>query len=443
MAALLEPAVRPRTRVAGMLRPRLRTTPSRLRLAVAAIVVAALAFGVLGETAATTRRDAARTAATESEPLLVRAVRLHDALADADATASATFVIGGAEPSKRRQRYLTDVTSASSALAVLGRRTDTSPETAAAVATIGRELPLYTGLIETARADNRQGFPVGAAYLRQASTLMRERILPAAAQVYAVEGRRLNSRYREGSSAGPVIAFALVAVLTLAVLIAVQAYLTRLTHRRLNVPLVAATLMFGAVAAWGLLGLAAEQRALLRAQRDGSDPVEVLSAVRVLALRAQADEGLSLAARGSGDASLADFAAAMQMLGVSGASDGLLSDARAFADRQGSAADIRGLSEQFHAYQRIHERVVGLASEGRFTAAADLSVGPSGRELVLADAIRRRLDRLITASQRRFEAAAADASSAVNGLWVAIPLLTCAGALLALFGVRLRLNEYR
>jgi len=33
--------------------------------------------------------------------------------------------------------------------------------------------PIYAGEIETARADNRQGFPLGAAYLREASGLMR------------------------------------------------------------------------------------------------------------------------------------------------------------------------------------------------------------------------------------------------------------------------------
>src|SRR4051794_3704921 len=90
-----------RRSVLGTLRPRVRTTPGRLRLAAVAIVVAALGLGVGGATAATTRRTAARAAATDLEPLLVRSVQLHDALADADATASATFVIGGAEPAAR------------------------------------------------------------------------------------------------------------------------------------------------------------------------------------------------------------------------------------------------------------------------------------------------------------------------------------------------------
>jgi hypothetical protein len=421
-------------------RLRVTSTPARLRVAAAAIIVAALGFGVLGTTVVTSRRDAAHRAATESEPVLLKALDLHDALSDADATVSATFVIGGAEPVARRQRYLADVSSASSALAVLGRQTNNSPEIAGAVLAIGRDLPVYTGLVESARANNRQGFPVGAAYLRQASTLMREQILPAAARVYAVEGRRLSGRYRSGTSAALVVIFAVAAVAIVAVLIGTQLYVARLTRRRLNLPLVAGTAVLLAAAAWGLLGLAAEQRALIRAQRDGSDPVEVLSAVRVLALRAQADEGLSLAARGSGDAYLADFEAALEVLGTP---RGLLADAAVLARRQGAGAGIKRLAERFAAYRSVHVRVAALEAEGRFTAAADLSVGEPGRELSIADAIGRDLDRLIAASQRRFELAAADASSAVRVLWIAMPLLTLGGALLALYGVRLRMNEYR
>jgi hypothetical protein len=224
------------------------------------------------------------------------------------------------------------------------------------------------------------------------------------------------------------------------VLIGTQLYIARLTRRRLNLPLLAGTVVLLVAAAWGLLGLAAEQRALIRAQRDGSDPVEVLSAVRVLALRAQADEGLSLAARGSGDAYLADFEAAIEALGTP---RGLLAEAAVLAKRQAAGGDIKRLAERFAAYRSVHVRVAALEAEGRFTAAADLSVGAPGRELSIADVIGRDLDRLVAASQRRFELAATDASSAVRGLWIGMPVLTLVGALLALYGVRLRMNEYR
>src|SRR3954451_10576125 len=420
-------------RLGRRLRPapfRLSTTPGRLRLAGVAILLGAVGFGLLGATAAASRRDAAVTAAHQTEPLLVRAVRLHDALADADATASATFVIGGAEPLARRGRYLADIADASTALAQIGRVTSSASERAA-VSSIARELPVYTGLVDTARADNRQGFPVGAAYLRQASEVMRSEILPAAARIYAVEGRDLQNRYRSGASRAAVVTFAGTGLLMLAVLIATQVFLARLTRRRLNLPLLAATVGVLAATAWGLLGLSAEQHALSRAQHDGSDPVEVLSAVRALALRAQADEGLSLAARGSGADSLLDFDDSMRRIGSGG------------GPRPLSDAGIQGLGEQFAAYRRVHSRVVGFEQAGEFTAAADLSVGQKGQELLLADRIRRSLDRLITTGQERFQAAAGDAVDAVDALWLAIPAIALASALAGLYGLRLRMREYR
>lgn len=425
----------------GRVRPRLSTTPGRLRLAALAILLGAAGFGLLGATAAKSRRDAAATAANQTEPLLVRAVRLHDLLADADATASATFVIGGAEPLARRRRYLAHIDDATGALAQIGHEAISARERAA-LSAIARHLPVYTGLVDTARAANRQGFPVGAAYLRQASGLMRGTILPAAATIYTAEGRDLQNRYRSGRSPLAVATFAGTVLLMLAVLVATQLFLARLTHRRLNVPLMVATIALLGAAAWGFLGLSAEQRALVRAQREGSDPVEVLSAVRVLALRAQADEGLSLAARGSGADSLLDFSDSMRRIG-SAAGPGLLSDAAWLAPDEDSRESIHRLDAQFDAYRLVHERVVSREQAGNYNAAADLSVGRKAQELRLADAIRRTLDGLITTGQQRFHAAALDAVHGVGALWIAIPAIALASALAALFGLRLRMREYR
>jgi hypothetical protein len=55
--------------------------------------------------------------------------------------------------------------------------------------TLSTDLPVYTGEIETARADNRIGYPVGAAYLREATTLMNSSLLPAAENLYSARTR--------------------------------------------------------------------------------------------------------------------------------------------------------------------------------------------------------------------------------------------------------------
>jgi hypothetical protein len=440
VAAVAQRAGTSRTGQRRALRAQLTTTPVRLVLAAIALAGGALTFGLVAATTANSRRDAADSVATRTEPLVVSAAQMHGALSDADATVSATFVIGGAELRASRQRYLADLNAASQALTVLGKQADVTPATRRAVLEIGRQLPVYAGLIETARANNRQGLPVGAAYLRQASGLMRQQILPAAAQLYGAEGRRLLGGYSQGTSATGFVTLALATVGMLALLVLAQVYLARLTHRTFNLPLVAATLLVVAVAGWALVAFGGEQRALGRAQRDGSDPVEVLSAVRALALRAQADEGLALAARGGGAANIADFDASMRMLGAGQRANGVLDEAQALAERHGSGGDVRRLDGRFADYLRIHQRVVSLSSQGKFRNAGELSAVTGLR---IADAVKRDLDTMIATSQRRFASAAADARSAVRGLWLAIPLLAAAIGALSVAGLWQRIREYR
>jgi len=69
------------------------------------------------------------------------------------------------------------------------------------LATLSAELPVYTDEAATARADNRLGLPLGAAYLREASALMRGTLLPAASDIYTRESRRLTGFRRPGDRA--------------------------------------------------------------------------------------------------------------------------------------------------------------------------------------------------------------------------------------------------
>ena len=67
---------------------------------------------------------------------------------------------------------------------------------------MNRVLTEYTGLIEAARANNRQGFPVGAAYLRQASRVLAGgRAAPARARWCASNSNGCKRRSRRGDTA--------------------------------------------------------------------------------------------------------------------------------------------------------------------------------------------------------------------------------------------------
>jgi hypothetical protein len=400
----------------------------------AAIVIVALLAGLLVVALTALRHSSADAVATRDEPVMAGAQQLYAALSDADATAATTYLRGGAEPPVLRARYLAALRTASLQLADLGRRVKGSDE-AAAVAAIAADLPVYSGLIETARANNRQGLPVGAAYVRQASQdYMRGRMLPASRQLYAAEAQRLTDHQHRGTDIDSVVGVVLAFGCLLAVLIQAQVYLAQRTHRVFNVPLVAATVVLVGLTAWTIIGMASARSALLRSQRDGTDSVQILSAARILALRAQADESLALVARGGGEQYVIDFD---QVDGLLEPPSGLLGDA---AGRTGAGASLtatwRGIRDE-------HARVAQLEHQGDFTTAVALAVGPGSREAQLFDRLNRGFTAPIAAAQRRFDKAAHDARSALTGLAIGIPLLLVVCVALALAGLQSRLNEYR
>lgn len=420
----------------GWLRGRLLTTPGRLALASILVVAGAAVCAILTTTAERSVQRASYAAGGQTEPLLVQAVTLYTALSDANATATATFLTGGLEPPRRRARYLADVRAASGALVTLTRESGTGAGARAALLAITTQLPVYTGLVETARADNRQSLPVGAGYLRQASALLTSTVLPAADRLYAIEADRLNSVYDSGTSTATIVAFTVAMAVALALLVAAQIWIGRLMHRVFNVAMLLATIMLAAGSAFTLVGMVAAQDALARAQRSGSDPVEALSATRVLFSRAQTDESLILVNRGSDETDQADFNVVVRVLAPARGADGLLAEVSEL-DRR-TAASTAALVAGFAAYRSLTDRIAAFETRGDTSAAIDAAIGSS-----TGDAVTANLDAQTAAAQRRFTRAAADATSSLSGLSVALPLVIVLAAALALFGLGQRLREYR
>jgi hypothetical protein len=431
-----------RRRVA--LRRQLATTPGRLRLAAALLALSAIVFGVVAAHAAGQRRHAVNSVAT-TEPLLVAAVKLSASLSNAHAIAAFSFLRSRPEPARSRRLYDDEMQQATVGVARLAREIGSSSGSGPAVRRITQTMPVYAGLIENARANNRQGFPVGSAYLRKASKTMRNGMLPAARDLYKIEAQHLTTSYRAGVSSATMLAVALAGCALLMLLARIQLYLARTTRRILNPGLVVATTLLLALLVWIVVAFTVQQSALAEAQATGSDPVELLTATRILALRAQADESIALAARGGGEEEprLHDVDRGFQA--VTRPIAGLLKQASAIAG-DGSAR-IDAIDGVYRTYLEAHSRVVQQVRDGDFTKAVELAVdrgagaGPSTKNA--GDALDQALDREVEIAQGRFEDAAARADSALRGLAGAIPALTVLCALLALFGVRQRLDEYR
>ncbi|MDT5210938.1 MAG: hypothetical protein QOF67_3353, partial [Mycobacterium sp.] len=118
-----------------------------------------------------------------SEPFAYSAQNLYAALSAADAAAAAEF-LSAKETAPVRERYQQALADASSALADATAGA-TDADTRTAVAEITAQLGAYTGLVESARANNLQGHVIGSAYLREASWLMQDTLLPGAEKIYS------------------------------------------------------------------------------------------------------------------------------------------------------------------------------------------------------------------------------------------------------------------
>jgi uncharacterized protein with PQ loop repeat len=423
----------------GRVRSTLATTPGRLRLATLAIVVVLALAWLVAATTVRARQTATHQVGLETEPLLIGAQDIYASLADADATEANAFLTGGLEPASLRARYDADIKRASDRLTDVTRQIGGSSEARAAAQAMTEQVPVYTGLVEAARANNRQLFPVGAAYLRQASKLMREQILPAANGLYQVETRRLDQSYRSGASAWDVAGVLAGGAVLLAILILTQLYLTHRTNRVFNIPLLAATIVAVGLLGWVVATFATQHRHLAQAERNGSAPVKVLAQARILALNAETDESLALVGRGGDQKYIVDFNANIAKLGGNDGGAGLL--------RQATQATPGGTVDILNAYKAflaIHAKVQKQANDGQFstaiTTATTEEFGPTTSGFAKLDAA---ISAAVTNNQQQFASAAGSARSAFRGITIGITVLALAIGLLALFGTQQRINDYR
>ena len=168
---------------AAWLRRFARTTPGVVGMIAVAVAACCVIAGVVCAAQLNGRIAEHNAVLDRSEPFAYSAQNLYAALSAADAAAASAFLSGGIETAPMRARYQQALADAASALADATAGA-TDAETRTAMAEISAQLAAYTGLVESARANNRQGFPIGSAYLREASSLMQTALLPGAEKIY-------------------------------------------------------------------------------------------------------------------------------------------------------------------------------------------------------------------------------------------------------------------
>ena len=434
-------------------RPRLdgATTPSRLRLLLALLILLSLAWGVLAALTADQHASAAADVVAVSEPLSLDAEQIYTSLSDADATAANAFLAGGLEPAKARQRYQADITEAAirieAASALVGSsaaRTQLpahlAKQASAAGTAVGDDLailsgqlPAYTDEVGTARADNRLGLPLGAAYLREASGLLRGTLLPAASDIYTRESAQLTSASAQATGL-PLIAVAAVAGLGLGyVLFRSSRWLSRHTHRVVNYGLLLATLAGLVSLVWLVAAFVVGRGDLLHAQQQGSAPAQAFARAEVAALQAHADESLTLIDNGGDDSYQKDYLAQQKLLGPGPGT--LLAAVQAAG---GPGSDV---AAQARAWYQAHAALRAKDDAGSHGAAVQSAL--SGDAATSFAQLSVTLSEGINDHQAVFAVSARSGRDAFTGLAVGMIVASLVMVGGCVWGLSRRLTEYR
>jgi len=301
-------------------------------------------------------------------------------------------------------------------------------------------LPVDAGLVETARADNQLGLPLGAAYLREASGFMRASLLPAARDLYTQENAQLAAADRRATGL-PYAALA-VALIAAVLLSGGQWWLARRTHRLVNPGLLAASVAGLVSLVWLLGAFTVARTELTAAQDQGSAPVAALARAEIVVLQAHADESLTLIDRNGDDSFQRDFLLLKHKLGPGPGT--LLTDAVTAARGSQGWPSAAAVLADGPAWFAAHQRVRSLDDSGRHMAAVRAALGTrrtgSGTwfEPVQAD-----LTGAIVADQASFQSAAKLGRDALTGLEAGVIALSLLMAVGCAWGISSRLAEYR
>lgn len=403
----------PVTAPSGGLRERVERAAWRVplptrRFFVILALVAAAALAVSGVAAGWVASRNASTITDAREQGLELATAVSDFrtnLAAADARAAATLISGGLEDPESRAGYDADVLAASHGLtdAALVATDDDRED----ISEMADGLLAYAGLVETARANSRQGFPVGAAYLVEARAGVNDQLVPLAERQRRVGERRMAQAVN--SVGGPISGLALVVLVAgLAALVWCAVLIAGRTRRVVAHPaLLAATLVMAGTLALVAMSISSQTRELRQAATGDLDAYVAANDASSRLSQLRVTEISAVAARGSGQdlydrfaedttaltaelteapgdpGGLADLFAALDVY-TSAAGEVRLRDEQ--GDNRGAAAlalstlpDAAGSADAFQDANRIASDNVereGAELQRRFEAAADTDIQP-------------------------------------------------------------------
>lgn len=269
-------------------------TPKRLRLVTWALVALSLLLALSGLTAMTMRSDA-MTRAEAQAVQLIRIQKIQTNLLAADAIATNGFLVGGLEPADQRAAYDERMATVGE---LITEAAAAQPADSVALSALNEAVDAYAGGIQQARANNRVGYPVGAQYLRNASSELRQDAMPIIANLVGANQDRVETELGRSTGWVPEV----LALLTLAGLLGASVFLARTFHRWINVGVAVATFLTLLATVFAFSSNSSTSEAIDEVNDGPYALVTSAAAARIEANNAKANESLTLIARGSGGA---------------------------------------------------------------------------------------------------------------------------------------------
>ncbi|MGH9280477.1 MAG: hypothetical protein ACRD12_20585 [Acidimicrobiales bacterium] len=419
--------VAPPRKVSDRVRVASGTTPGRYRLWSLGAATVLLIAMVTATASAGRMKSATHQAETESGPVLVATQQLVSSLAAADAAATAAFLSGRDEDPEQRRLYEQALARASQQVEEIASLVGRDPDVRASLGRISVAITRYAGLVEAARASNRNATADASTYLVSAVRLA-DQLIQGDVQALTTDTQANLTADQNRRSRGVWIAVtALLAAL--AVLVLAQVMLLRTSRRIVNPPLALATLLVGVTLIWLVAANQLSGRHLDRARSRGYDSIVLTARLGSAGFGAKAAETLALITGDAGQRAQADADAANVQT--------LLVEAAASADSPREEAAVEDVDIR---WQRYVATVAAQRGAPNAAAARAVAVGPANStfngfnfatQLVLSQNRDQFLDDL--------EEAAQTAARLPQG--VLLLLLVALAA--ALWGFQIRINDYR
>jgi uncharacterized membrane protein YqjE len=415
------------------------------------------------------QRQAIKTVGKDAAPSVLTAQQLQDSFAGMDASLASELLL---KPGDTRQKEV-QIDFQTNRIKIAARLTAAAKNiTYSKEQEIVEKLHRYDGdyllKLQEARDARQRGDIVNTlAIYQSAATLMDEKIIPKAEELSQVNLQELEKNYAAQSAIDGAITFmiAIVGLVQIAILVAIQIFLYRRMRRILNLPLLGATAIAIVFSGYTIGSLAGATSNLYVAKHDAFDSLQALRKMRALSYRANADESrylldptnsdrhersfndkiakiLTIPPGFSNEAIISEIQANKSVGGVGGLT-GLFASASNNITFAGEKELVISTFKSFNDYLAIDKQIRQLSRSGKVAEAIALCVGyKQGESNWAFDRYKKIHTNLMDLNKKEFENNIKLGEEHLNNFELIASVALGSIAVLTLFGLRPRLMEY-